>query len=83
MKTAFTLLAGVAIGALAIQGLHAQQTGGQQQMPKVIYVSEIDVSNPEGYGKEFAPNLAIGLPSSIAVAGRGINHLSEPWACAH
>ena len=55
MKTAFTLLAGVAIGALAIQGLHAQQTGGQQQMPKVIYVSEIDVSNPEGYGKEFAP----------------------------
>ena len=55
MKTAFTLLAGVAIGALAIQGLHAQQTGGQQQLPKVIYVSEIDVSNPEGYGKEFAP----------------------------
>jgi hypothetical protein len=55
MKTAFTLFAGVAIGALAIQGLHAQQTGGQQQMPKVIYISEIDVSNPEGYGKEFAP----------------------------
>ena len=55
MKTAFAMLAGVAIGALAIQGLHAQQTGGQQQLPKVIYVSEIDVSNPEGYGKEFAP----------------------------
>jgi uncharacterized protein (DUF1330 family) len=55
MKTAFAMLAGVAIGALAIQGLHAQQTGAQQQMPKVIYVAEIDVSNPEGYGKEFAP----------------------------
>ena len=55
MKTAFAMLAGVAIGALAIQGLHAQQTGGQQQMPKVIYVAEIDVSNAEGYGKEFAP----------------------------
>src|SRR3954469_10106147 len=55
MKTAFTLLAGVAIGALAIQGLHAQQTGWQQQMPKVIYVAEIDVTNPEAYGKEFAP----------------------------
>jgi uncharacterized protein (DUF1330 family) len=55
MKTVFAMLAGVAIGALAIQGLHAQQTGGQQQMPKVIYVAEIDVSNAEGYGKEFAP----------------------------
>ena len=41
MKTAFAMLAGVAIGALAIQGLHAQQTGGQQQMPKVIYVLKL------------------------------------------
>jgi hypothetical protein len=55
MKTAFAMLAGVAIGALAIQGLHAQQTGAQQQMPKVIYVAEIDVSNPEGYRSFVAP----------------------------
>jgi uncharacterized protein (DUF1330 family) len=54
MKTAFTLMAGVAIGALAVQGLNAQQMG-RQQSSKVIYISEIDVSNPEGYGKEFAP----------------------------
>ena len=56
MRTACAMLAGVAIGALAIrETIHAQQTGAPQQLPKVIYVSEIDVSNPEGYGKEFAP----------------------------
>jgi uncharacterized protein (DUF1330 family) len=55
MKTALAMLTGVAIGALAIQGLHAQQTPGAPQLPRVIYVAEIDVSNPEGYGKEFAP----------------------------
>jgi len=55
MKTALALLAGASMGALAIQGLHAQQTGGRQQIPQVIYVAEIDVTNPEAYGKEFAP----------------------------
>jgi uncharacterized protein (DUF1330 family) len=54
MKTALAMLAGVAVGALAVQGLQAQQTGGPQ-LPRVFYISEIDVSNPEGYGKEFAP----------------------------
>jgi uncharacterized protein (DUF1330 family) len=54
MKTALAMLVGVAVGALAVQGLQAQQTGGPQ-LPRVFYISEIDVSNPEGYGKEFAP----------------------------
>ena len=53
MKTALAMLAGVAIGALAIQGLHAQQTRGQQQLPKVIYIAEVEVTNPDAYGKEF------------------------------
>jgi hypothetical protein len=53
MKTQYTvtltLLAGVAIGAMAVQGLHAQAT-------KPIYtVAEIDISNPDAYAKEFAP----------------------------
>ena len=53
MKTQFTvalsMLAGVAVGAVAIQGLHAQAK------PPVYLVTEIDVTNPDAYGKEFAP----------------------------
>ena len=53
MKTRYTvalsMLAGAALGATAIQGLHAQAK------PPVYYVSEIDVSNPDAYAKEYAP----------------------------
>ncbi len=55
MKTRFTvalsMLAGVAIGAVAVQGLHAQAK------PPVYYVSEIDVTNPDAYGKEYATKM--------------------------
>jgi uncharacterized protein (DUF1330 family) len=44
-----TLLAGIAIGATAIQGLHAQAK------PPVYYIAENDVTNPEAYLKEYAP----------------------------
>jgi uncharacterized protein (DUF1330 family) len=44
-----TLLAGVAIGATAIQGLHAQAK------PPVYVVSEISVTNVDAYTKEFVP----------------------------
>ena len=43
------MLAGTVIGAAAVTGLHAQAK------PPVYLVSEIDVTNPEAYGKEFAP----------------------------
>jgi len=43
------MLAGFAIGAAAISGLHAQAK------PKLYLITEIDVTNPEAYGKEFAP----------------------------
>ena len=53
MKTkyalALTLLAGVAIGGLAVQGLHAQSK------PPVYVVAEIEVSNLDAYVKEYAP----------------------------
>ena len=53
MKTCLTvsaaLLAGMAIGGFAVQGLQAQGK------PPVYLVTEIDVTNPEAYGKEFAP----------------------------
>jgi uncharacterized protein (DUF1330 family) len=43
------MLAGVAIGAGAIQGLRAQQNA------PVYYVAEITVKNPQAYAKEYAP----------------------------
>ena len=53
MKTRYTvalsMLAGAALGATAIQGLHAQAK------PPVYYVAEVDVTNPDAYGKEYAP----------------------------
>jgi uncharacterized protein (DUF1330 family) len=48
-KTAFAMLAGAALGALAVQGLHAQAK------PPVYYIAEIDVTNPDAYAKEYAP----------------------------
>jgi len=53
MKTRYTvalsLLAGVALGAAAIQGLHAQAK------PLGYVVAEIDVTNQEAFLKEFTP----------------------------
>jgi uncharacterized protein (DUF1330 family) len=53
MKTRFTvalsMLAGIAIGAVAVQGLNAQAK------PPVYTVSEIQITNLDAYLKEFAP----------------------------
>jgi uncharacterized protein (DUF1330 family) len=53
MKTVYTatmaMLAGAAIGAAAVSGLHAQAKA------PVYVVTEIDVTNPDAYGKEYAP----------------------------
>ena len=43
------MIAGTVIGAAAVSGLHAQGK------PPVYLVTEIDVTNPEAYGKDFAP----------------------------
>ncbi len=48
-KIAMAMLAGVAFGALAVQGLHAQAN------PPVYVVTEIDVTNLDAYVKEYAP----------------------------
>jgi uncharacterized protein (DUF1330 family) len=48
-KIALTLVAGVGIGGAAIEALHAQKT------PPVYYVALIDVTDPDGFAKEFAP----------------------------
>jgi uncharacterized protein (DUF1330 family) len=53
MKTQYTVtvavLAGMAIGAVAVQSLHAQAR------PPVYYIAEIDVTNADAYLKEYAP----------------------------
>jgi len=58
---ALAMLAGFALGAVAVQGLHAQAK------PPVYYISEIDVSNLDGYVKEYAP---IAQTSLKAAGGR-------------
>ncbi len=52
MKTQYAIALAVVSamgGAAAVQGLHAQGK------PIVYAVTEIDVTNPEAFGKEFAP----------------------------
>lgn len=53
MKTRYTvalsMLAGIAVGAAAVQGLHAQAK------PPVYTVTEIDVTNVDAYLKEYTP----------------------------
>ena len=53
MKTQYTvalaIVAGFGLGAAAVQGLHAQAK------PPVYYIAEIDVSNVEGWQKDYAP----------------------------
>ena len=53
MKTRYAVAmataAGFALGAFAVQGLHAQAK------PPIYYITEIDVANVEGYVKDYAP----------------------------
>jgi uncharacterized protein (DUF1330 family) len=53
MRTRYTvtlaMLAGFGLGAVAVQGLHAQAK------PPVYYIAEIEPTNLESYTKEYAP----------------------------
>jgi uncharacterized protein (DUF1330 family) len=49
VSIALALVAGFGIGAATIEGLHAQSKA------PVFTVAEIDVSNVDAYGKEYAP----------------------------
>jgi uncharacterized protein (DUF1330 family) len=63
------IVAGAALGAAAVQGLHAQAK------PPVYLIGVIDVSNPEAYGKEFAPQAQVMIRNAggkfIAIGGAG------------
>ena len=56
-------------GAAAVNGLHAQAK------PPVYLVTEIDVSNPEAYAKEFAPKAQATIKAAgarfVAIGGVG------------
>ena len=64
MKTRYTvalsMLAGAALGAAAIQGLHAQAK------PPVYVIAQIDVTNPSAYAKEYVPK-AVALNKAAGV----------------
>jgi uncharacterized protein (DUF1330 family) len=68
-KITLAMLAGVALGAAAVQGLHAQAK------PPVYFVAEIDVANPDAYGKEYAPKAQAIIKSHggkfLAIGGTG------------
>ena len=76
MKTHYTvalsMLAGAAIGATAIQGLHAQA-----KLP-VYTVTEIDVTNIDAYVKEYAPLAQASIKKSggkLLAAGQKVTTL--------
>jgi uncharacterized protein (DUF1330 family) len=83
MRTALAMVAGIATGALAIQGLHAQQTSPASQpqvqasgiQQQVYFIAEIDVNDPEGYGKEYSPKAQQIIKAAggriLAVGGAG------------
>ena len=64
MKTQFGMAlavgTGIGIGAAAVQGLHAQAK------PPVYQISEIDVTNQEGYAKEYVPRVVPALKEAGA-----------------
>src|SRR5713226_603048 len=53
MRTQYTvalaMLTGIGVGAVAVQGLHAQAK------PPIYYIAEVDVTNLDAYTKEYAP----------------------------
>jgi uncharacterized protein (DUF1330 family) len=61
-KLALTLLAGAALGAAAIQGLHAQA-----KPPAVVIVDIGDITDPEGF--KVIPASPATSPSGVAAQG--------------
>jgi hypothetical protein len=69
MKTKFATglacLIGVGVGALAVQGIHAQAK------PPAYVIAEIEVTHQDGYVKEYLP------PSSKALLDNGAKYLAR------
>jgi uncharacterized protein (DUF1330 family) len=82
MKTkyavAFAMLASFALGAAAVQGLHAQAK------PPAYSVVEVTVSNQDGYTKEYVPPVTKAIQDAggkfLARGGRTISFEGAPPA---
>ena len=80
MKTRFVVLvsvmAGVALGAAAVQGLHAQAK------PPAFVVGEIDVKDAAMLDKEYVPNASKAVRDGggkyLAVGGKSVSFYGEP-----
>jgi uncharacterized protein (DUF1330 family) len=81
MKTRYTValavLAGFGLGAVAVQGLHAQGA-----KPPIYFIAEVDVTNIDAYTKEYAPKAQALIKASggrILAAGQKVTALEgEP-----
>jgi uncharacterized protein (DUF1330 family) len=73
---ALSMVTGVALGAFAIQGLHAQAK------PPAYVISEIDVTNQDAYAKEYVPLALKALRDSgqkpLATGGKTAAIYGEP-----
>lgn len=73
---AFAMLGGVAVGAATVETLHAQGT------PPAYVISEIELTNPDGYTKEYVPLAQKALRDSgqkvLASGGRTASLSGEP-----
>jgi uncharacterized protein (DUF1330 family) len=69
-------LAGIALGAVGVQQLHAQSR------PLAYVISEIEVTNPDAYGKEYVPLAQQALRESgqkvLAAGGKTVSLSGEP-----
>ena len=80
MKTRYTvalsILAGVAVGAAAVQALHAQAK------PPAYVVAEIDVTNAEPYDREYVPPAAKAITDAggkyVVRGGRTVAIFGQP-----
>jgi uncharacterized protein (DUF1330 family) len=72
-----TMLAGIGTGAAVVQGLHAQA-----KLP-VYYISEIEVTNLDGYMTEYVPKTQVVIQAAggrVVAAGPPIAIEGEPPA---
>ena len=80
MKTHYTvtlaMLAGFGLGAVAVQGLHAQAK------PPVYQVVEIDLLDPEAYSRDYVPRAQAAIKAAggkfLAAGGKTTTIEGEP-----
>jgi uncharacterized protein (DUF1330 family) len=68
-SSTLTLIVGVAVGAVAVQGLHAQSA------PSAYTVTEVDIANLDAYQKEYIPLVRASINAAggrIVAAGQNL-----------